>query len=253
MSLIDQDAFEGLDAALPVWQRQVFADVRARLEPPSLFPCTFSQNAFRRRLLQFSFVERLDERGLAQSTEDLRDFIEESRKWDGQVNTARPLIVAFSRHLADFGSLKEYHEFGWHVLQRWNDIDPAEWPGDVATDPNQPFWSMCFAGMQLFVNMSAPRHTRRKSRNLGEHFLFIVNPRERFDLVAGDTEEGRKLRRQIRKRVEAYDGYPHSLQLGSFQAGEIEWWQYGIIEENVERTDRCPFHVGIRASTVEAP
>jgi len=87
--------------------------------------------------------------------------------------------------------------------------------GCGATDPMAPYWSMCFAGMQLFINFSSPAHRQRKSRNLGRHFLFIVNPRERFDIVAGDTPEGNRVRQVIRDRAEAYDGIPHAPSGGN--------------------------------------
>jgi N-omega-hydroxy-L-arginine synthase len=100
---------------------------------------------------------------------------------------------------------------------------------------------MCFNGMPLFCNMSNPAHRVRRSRNLGEHFILVINPRERFDIFAGDSPSGRQVRSNIRNRIARYDGTPHSLQLGSYGNGGVEWSQYGLIEDNIERTDKCPF------------
>ena len=222
------------------WHGAVLADLAQRLTPPSDFPCTFSQNAFRRELTRFIFVESDTPADRAATRADLSAYIAEARDWDGQVNTARPLVIAFSLDAARADDLAGYHRIGWEVLQDWHDHDPAPWPEGVARDPEAPYWSMCFAGTQLFVNFSAPAHEQRKSRNLGRHFLFIVNPRERFDVVAGDTPEGRRVRQVIRDRAEAYDGIPHAPELGSYQKGEIEWWQYGVSDDNRTRTDRCP-------------
>lgn len=224
----------------PAWHGAVARDLAARLTPPSAFPCTFSQNAHRRGLIDFIFVERRDTPGLVGLRSDLARYLADARTWDGQVNTARPLIVAFSHAAATAEDLAGYHRIGWEVLQDWHDHDPAPWPAPVARDPHAPFWSMCFAGTQIFVNFSAPAHVTRKSRNLGRHFLFVVNPRERFDRVAGDTPEGRRIRQVIRDRALAYDGIPHAPQLGSYEMGEIEWWQYGLGDDNHPRTDRCP-------------
>lgn len=241
MPLVDQKAMERSISSDDGWRRSVFLDVKSRLQSPSAFPCVFSQNAFRKELVLFSFVEDFDADGASKSVEDLTDYVALSKTWDGRVDTAHPLIVAFSQKAAKCETLEEYHAFGWRVLQHWHDVDPSPWPADVATDPHERFWSMCFNGMQLFVNMSVPVHKKRKSRNLGEHLIFVVNPRERFDIVASNTPEGWKVRNNIRRRVNAYDGQPHCPQLGSYKAGEIEWWQYGIIEDNKERLDRCPF------------
>ncbi|MEZ5766298.1 MAG: YqcI/YcgG family protein [Paracoccaceae bacterium] len=243
MSVIAQNALTAPDYPGPDWHREVAADVAARLSPPSDFPCTFSQNAFRRELVDFIFVETRDATDLATLRADLADYLAGAATWDGKVNTARPLVIAFSLAAARADDLAGYHRIGWEVLLDWHDHDPAPWPEGVARDPEAPYWSMCFAGTQLFVNFSAPAHAQRKSRNLGRHFLFIVNPRERFDVVAGDTPEGRRVRQVIRDRAEAYDGIPHAPELGSYQKGEIEWWQYGVSDDNRTRTDRCPLRM----------
>ncbi len=247
MPLIRQHDLQAPAHDGPAWHREVADDLARRLTPPSPFPCTFSQNAFRRGLVDFIFVERRDPDGLAGLRTDLARYVGEAAAWDGRMNTARPLVIAFSRAAARADTLAGYHRIGWDVLQDWHDNDPGPWPEGVARDPDAPFWSMCFAGMQLFVNFSAPLHVRRKSRNLGRHLLFIVNPRERFDIVAGDTPEGRRLRQVIRDRAEVHDGLPHAPELGSFQKGEIEWRQYGLSDDNAPRSDRCPLVMRGRA------
>jgi FPC/CPF motif-containing protein YcgG len=240
MTVIQQNALTADGYAGPAWHKQVAGDLAARLTPPSAFPCTFSQNAFRRGLVDFIFVESLDDAGRAQLRGDMLDYIAAARAWDGQVNTARPLVVAFSREAARADSVEGYHRIGWEVLQDWHDNDPSPWPEGVARDPAAPYWSMCFGGLQLFVNFSSPAHRQRKSRNLGAHFLFIINPRERFDVVAGDGPDGNRVRQVIRERAEAYDGIPHAPELGMYQKGELEWWQYGVSDDNSPRTDGCP-------------
>lgn len=140
-------------------------------------------------------------------------------------------------------TVEAYHAIGWRVLQYWHDIDPGGWPDTVTRDPDAPFWSMCFAGTQIFVNMSSPAHAVRRSRNLGPAFTLVINPRERFDAVAGDTPQGRRMRAHIRERIEAYDGLPHSPLLGSYEAGEIEWWQYGLGETNEPPARGCPLRM----------
>ena len=223
------------------WHGAVLADLAQRLTPPSGFPCTFSQNAFRRELTRFIFVEGDTPADRAATRADLSAYIAEARGWDGQVNTARPLVIAFSPAAVPPGDLASYHAFGWRILQDWHDNDPAPWPEDVSRDPDTPYWSMCFDGMQLFVNMSAPAHVTRKSRNLGRHFLFIVNPRERFDVVAGETPDGARVREVIRARAEAYDGLPHAPVLGKFLKGELEWPQYALPDDNENFPSACPF------------
>lgn len=223
------------------WHQNMLKYFESLLVDGGDFPCIFGRSAFRKKILKFIFVESIDTAGIQHLADGLVEYVNHARGWDGGLNTASPLVIAFSLDVIRDGSWDDYHAFGWSILQKLHEIDPAPWPQDVATDPRSESWSMCFNGMQLFCNMSHPAHKVRRSRNLGEHFLFVVNPRERFDVVAGNNPTGRKVRDNIRERIAKYDGVPPSLQLGSYGSGGLEWWQYGIIEDNAERTDACPF------------
>ncbi|MFD9406222.1 YqcI/YcgG family protein [Streptomyces sp. NPDC059989] len=222
------------------WHRAAFEEIASRLAGPD-FPCVFSRNAFRKQLLRFVFVESADRDGIRHLAEALTEYVELSRDWDGQLDTAYPLLVMFSKEAVTAHTVERYHDFGWQVLQELHHLDPAPWPADVDQDPDSASWSMCFNGMPLFCNMSTPAHLNRRSRNLGEYFTIVINPRERFDVFAGETPSGRKVRANIRNRIHRYDGMPHSPQLGSYGVGALEWLQYGLIEENNERKGVCPF------------
>ncbi|WP_275116085.1 YqcI/YcgG family protein [Aliiroseovarius subalbicans] len=228
-------------AGIPEWQRATYNDLAERLASPSDFPCTFSQNAFHRELLQFSFIDAPGEKGFRTGMRDLLQYIADCNHWDGRLDSAKPLLMVFSEHAASFDTIEQYHEFGWQVLQSWHENDPTPWPSDVSKTPLEPFWSFCFGGLQLFVNMSAPLHTKRRSRNLGRHFTLVINPRERFDLVAGDTPEGERVRSKIRARSSDYDEVAHSPLLGRYQKGELEWVQYSLSEDNSAALNECPF------------
>ncbi|MCQ0024275.1 YqcI/YcgG family protein [Streptomyces somaliensis DSM 40738] len=222
------------------WHRVAFEEIGERLADPG-FPCVFSRNAFRKQLVKFVFVEDCTEAGVRHLAEGLKEYVGISRDWDGRLDTAYPMIAVFPPDAVDARSVEEYHAFGWKILQELHGIDPAPWPEEVGRDPGSESWSMCFDGMPLFCNMSCPAHRVRRSRNLGENFALVINPRERFDVFAGDTPSGRKVRANIRDRIHRYDGVPHSPQLGSYGTGALEWLQYGLAEENAERTGECPF------------
>ncbi|WP_405776281.1 YqcI/YcgG family protein [Streptomyces sp. NBC_00859] len=222
------------------WHRAALEEVTSRLADPG-FPCVFSRNAFRKQFVRFVFVEDAGSDGIRHLAEALTEYVELSRAWDGRLDTAYPLVVLFSADAVTASTVADYHSFGWRVLQELHQADPEPWPEDVGKSPDSENWSMCFNGMPLFCNMSSPAHKNRRSRNLGNHFALVVNPRERFDVFAGETPSGRKVRANIRKRIHRYDGLPHSPQLGSYSAGALEWFQYGLIDENAERSGTCPF------------
>lgn len=241
MPLISQDKTTGLSH--DDWRFRSAQDLLGILAQPTSFPCFFSQNACKRQLIQFSFVDENTPAAHGQALQDILSYVAKARAWDGDVATAEPLVMQFNPATHARDTVDGYHDLGWSILQFWHENDPAEWPQDVGHDPNHPFWSMCLGGMQLFVNMSCPAHRIRKSRNLGQALTFVINPRERFDIVAGDNPRGHRIREQIRNGIVAYDGIHHCPTLGSFQAGEIEWWQYGLPEENALPDSGCPFRM----------
>ncbi|MEU7755802.1 YqcI/YcgG family protein [Micromonospora sp. NPDC049101] len=225
------------------WRRSAFEDLSLRLNDPD-FPCIFSRNAFRKKIVNFIFVDSADGVGTRRLAEGLRRYVELANRWDGRLDTASPLVVAFATDAVRARTVEEYHAFGWRILHDLHDLDPAPWPDEVAREPDSPGWSMCFNGMPLFCNMSSPAHRKRRSRNLGAHFVIVINPRARFDVFAGDTPSGRKVRANIRDRIGRYDGTPHSPHLSSYGSGALEWLQYSLAEAADERADRCPFASG---------
>jgi len=228
------------------WMAESALQILSTIGYKAEFPCPFSQAAAKNKRLLFSFIADATEKSLHQSAADLQAYLVRAAKWDGKVSSAEPLLMVFNPHFFKADTVTDYHAIGWKILQFWHDIDTTPWPSDVSSDPHSPFWAMCFAGVQIFVNMSNPAHQKRRSRNLGQALTFVINPRERFDRVAGDNPQGWKIREMVRDRIEAYDGLSHSPVLGSFEAGEIEWWQYGLTETNAPRADRCPFHTKSR-------
>lgn len=242
MGLVSQaELFEADYTGLP-WHKTVADNLTQRLTKPTGFPCTFGVNAFARDLVLFAFIETLDFEGLEASRQAINDFVDVSLAWDKKVNTAQPLLMCFSLEAATGQTPEDYHAIAWRVIQHWHDHDPDPWPDMIPTDAHEPYWSMCYRGMQIFINVSNPAHINRNSRNLGPHMVFVINPRERFDVVAGASPEGQKVRDIIRKRVTAYDKVSHCPQLSNYLYGDLEWWQYGIIDENRDRQDKCPFH-----------
>ncbi|MET8042662.1 YqcI/YcgG family protein [Micromonospora sp. NPDC005215] len=225
------------------WQRSAFDDLSFRLNDPE-FPCIFSRNAFRKGIVNFIFVDSADEKGVRRLAEGLRRYVDRAVRWDGRLDTASPLVVAFAADAVQARTVEGYHAFGWRILNDLHNLDPAPWPDEVATEPDSPEWSMCFNGMPLFCNMSSPAHRKRRSRNLGAHFAIVINPRARFDVFAGDTPSGHKVRANIRDRIDRYDGTPHSPHLSSYGSGALEWLQYSLAEAADERADRCPFASG---------
>lgn len=243
---------ESPDAAAYAWAKESLADFGSYLEEPSKFPCNFARAAYRTHSLHFIFAgSDTDPLELARVRQGLREYLETVSSLTGIEESMNALAILFKPDATE-QSLASYHQTAWQVMQDWIDNDPQAWPQDIPTDPEAPFWSLCFAGVPIFVNVSAPAHHRRKSRNLGQSLALITQPRAGFDLVGGPTPEGDRARQRIRAQVELYDGEPSPDVLGTYHRGDLEWKQYVLTETNAEHLSRCPLHVPSVAAAAPA-
>jgi uncharacterized protein len=250
--LLDQNAafqFKNADPKLE-WADSILQQFLSRFsgthEESKKFPCVFAQKAFSKSNLKFLLIP-LNEDKSSHRFDVLLDglsyFLDRSAKWDGDVNTAEPLLAVFEP-TDRVQSTSDYQGLFTDSLQYLIDHDSHDWVGGIPQDPNTDFWTMCFAGTQIFINVSHPNNQKRLSRNLCDALVLVINPRERFDVVAGATKKGHLIREQIRRNVDAYDLIPRSPFLGHYQEGELEWPQYLLPDDNEEMPMACPlkFH-----------
>ena len=210
----------------------------------SHFPCFFAPVADRKNTLRFTFLD-------SDRIEDLEMFAGATSLYLDEVRTiekksvkeaAFQILTAFVR-TPERMSLEEEQRLAWKLLARLHELDEEEWPQNIPMNPSDPRWSFCWGGVPLFINISASGHRQRRSRRLAGHLALVIQPRDAFDSIAGDTREGHRLREEIRNRVLAYDGLPASPLLGTYGKSEsLEWVQYGLPEHNGPQSlSTCPF------------
>lgn len=96
----------------------------------------------------------------------------------------------------------------------------------------------CFAqGLKNYLELAM---SARLSRSLCDTLVLVINPRERFDVFAGDDEAGYAIRERIRKNIDHYNLISRSPLLGHYQLGELEWVQYMLPVTNDEEPMQCP-------------
>jgi FPC/CPF motif-containing protein YcgG len=223
------------------WMAHSVAELGERLGHRD-FPCPFGKKSHERESQWFVFVEEMDRPGLEHLRLGLKEYVALIRTTDRARDLLNPLLVMF-RPQPRLDGVAAFHAQAWRMLQYLHDHDDTAWPQGIPTDPDRHLWTFCFAGMQLFVNISTPAHREYRSRNLGSGLAFVINPRENFDVVAGPNEQGRKVRAVVRERLAAYNGRPASATLGTY--GDLdnrEWRQYAH-EEGGAAAARCPLHI----------
>jgi FPC/CPF motif-containing protein YcgG len=206
----------------------------------NVFPCVFAQHAFAKNQLHYLFAgspfNRVERK---QVRKGLLEYLDHMDGLTGIEESMQALLIIFEPDSSPL-SADAYHQRAWMIMQDWLDHDPSPWPKQIPSDPHAPFWSLCFRGIPLFINVSSPGHKNRRSRNLGKSLVLVAQPRAGFDHVADGTAKGDKIRKLIRMQMEKYEGMPFPKELGTYHRGDLEWWQYILQERNAPRTDRCP-------------
>ncbi|KPX41892.1 YqcI/YcgG family protein [Pseudomonas syringae pv. tagetis] len=233
---------ESGNALEPGWKVQAYRQFEQVLSDKG-FPCLFGRRANKSGscLLLFIPVEH-DRQTLCAGLQEYVRFVNDTPLEERLFN---PLIVIFEKN--DFNSLAEEQAYAWATLQHLHNDDRSPWPAGASTDPETFEWTYHFAGLPLFINMSFARHTAMKSRSLGGHIVFVVNPRENFDEVASaETDSGRKIRERIRQRIASYNNGVVPDTLGFFgDRNSLEWKQYQLYEEGGLALSKCPLHIKV--------
>lgn len=242
--ILTRAAVEALRAEhrLSRWADEAYTELVAKVEDPS-FPCTFGTVAVRKGDLLVAFVEeRVDTDVVRQGVYDrFLEYTDRMRPLDPVVASLHPLAV-FVAPPQGVRTLEEYFTFGWSLLQWIHERDPRPWPAHVPRDADDPAWSYCFAGVPLFVNFKTPAHRQRRSRRMASAYLLLVQTRDGFDVVAGDTPQGRRARGLIRQKLAVYDPIAPYPELAHFGTAENrEWKQYFVPDDNGPMPGRCPF------------
>jgi FPC/CPF motif-containing protein YcgG len=225
-------------AQLPPWAAAAYAEIRDKVLDEA-FPCTFGTVAQRRGEILYAFLSPTELRdALIAYTDFLRPL--------EPVTASLTPFAAVMPPLERF-SERQYFDYGWSLLQRLHNEDSHPWPDRIPRDPDDPKWSYCFGGLPLFVNFKTPEHVKRKSRRTERSFMLLFQSRDGFDVVAGDSVQGRRARDLIRRKLAAYDAVSVYPELAHYATAENrEWRQYFVPEDNAPLARECPFHVTSR-------
>lgn len=207
------------------------------------FPCIFAHNAFKRELVHFSLVPLLEDNtyDLQVFEKDLCEYLALCDQWDGNINSHHPLLVVFQA-MKTGQTTQFFEQIFYQSLQHLIDVDDVDWPSSIKLDADHHSWTMCYKGTEIFINVSHPNHDNRRSRNLGEGLVFVLNPRQRFDVVAPATKQGHLIAEKIRKNIDIYDHIPRTDLLGSYALDEHQWKQYMLPDDNDSEPLKCPLN-----------
>ncbi|MFJ1868758.1 YqcI/YcgG family protein [Streptomyces sp. NPDC088097] len=187
------------------------------------FPCVFAPLALRKGELLFGVGNVAHEGWKAAVT--LMNLAAEAI-WDDPDQ-----VVVLWLDGIDSDSLEGDHEAFRQILLTLLEAG-GWWPADAPVDPADPKWNFWYQGIDFFINVSTHHHRLRRSRNLGHPFTLVVQSRASFDRLPVHASAAR---RQIRRRLAAYDAVDVSPHLGTHgDAPELPQYFLGD-------TNGCPY------------
>jgi uncharacterized protein len=225
----------------PAWVQARYDHLYSTLVSDSTpFPCHFGVHGIRNAEFRYTFVEDREILQPLALVETLGVFLREYKMYGGL-----PVLIAWIGESAtELLSFSESEALFWATIQFLHDNDPCDWPSDLPTDPIDPHWEFCFAGKRVFVNAHAPCYRVRKTRRSWGSMMLVLQATEQLDAITGATAEAEAIRRNIRAKVEVYDGVPASPELGTFGVGgSREWKMFWLPDDNLSRSTECPLRI----------
>jgi FPC/CPF motif-containing protein YcgG len=200
------------------------------------FPCNFGLAAEKDHELRYTFVQGDD---LAALPQTLEAFLQLSRS---HPNVKHNLTVFFEPE-PEARAFEYYRTRFWEVLNFLHAHDRAPWPPQIPTDKDDPLWEFCFGGDPIFMFAASPAYVQRRSRNYGNSFVMLFQPKRIFKGIESETPAGTKARRVIRARLKKWDR-SEALHPDVNDYGEVlvhRWKQYVLSDDNTPARGGCPF------------
>ncbi len=234
---------------LSQWQKEAIRDFAHKMTSDKKFPCIPATQAYALKHLRYGFVGSPTEK---KSAEELAT-----------------LLKTFSQHCRDFGkyttlivfyhtptslrvseTVEGFEHLFWEQLNTLRELDECEWPSHIPIDPEEPTWEFCFHGEQYFMYCATPVHKQRQSRHF-PHMMMAITPRWVLQEFNKKPAYAKKIKHNIRKRLEEYDGiepHPELKQYGT--EDNFEWKQY-FLHDTDTALSKCPFLQAMKAPAKE--
>ncbi|WP_168188765.1 YqcI/YcgG family protein [Thermoflavimicrobium daqui] len=241
IKLLGSEDLEQSNQQVPTWVQIAYRQYRERLlgDGGRHYPCTFGVEGEVKGNNRYYYLK------WAKVTEELPCLGEAIRRFLREVKEQthhRMSLIVFIGPSEEGLSLDEYRDRFWDILRRLHQIDQKPWPEHVPINTEHPKWEFCYHGEPLFVFAGCPAYHARRSRNLGDCMVMILQSKNVFQGIGGDTEVGQSAKTLIRARLKAYDTVGVHESLGLAQQSSIyKWKQYFLPDDQSEVLGSCPF------------
>lgn len=216
--------------------KQIFSDV---ITHPS-YPCYFGIQTERDEVNTFSFLNRdLNDESINKLSVTLSNYLSHASNGPNQ----RSLIL-FVGPPVDKPNLIDDYDLLWSLLEKLSSKDRHPWPSRAPINTDDPDWQWCFGGEKWFILGCSPAYKHRRSRNVGPCLTVVFQLSEKvFINLSGNSRQGIKAKKSIRKRLSLYDSSTVHPHIGSeLKSSKYKWRQYFLPDDDtVYETSKCPY------------
>jgi uncharacterized protein len=204
------------------------------------FPCIPATQGFALNHLRYGFLgDPRKESSITELAHLLSEFTNHSKEYGNYTS----LIVFFETpmDIKKTYTVEQFEQIFWEHLSGLARVDQVDWPEHIPTDPQNPLWEFCYHGEQYFMYCATPSHQNRKSRHFNVYMLAIT-PRWVLTEFGKSEDYAKKIRKQVRKRLEKYDTIDIHPDLNTYgKEDNYEWKQY-FLHDDESALSKCPFH-----------
>ncbi|MHC0039404.1 YqcI/YcgG family protein [Pseudoneobacillus sp. C159] len=208
------------------------------------FPCIPATIGFTKNQLRYSFIgDPRDPSTIMELAEAIKAFSKTSR--DSGPFTSLIVFYETPEEMISTYRVEDYENLFWYHLSGVSAIDPYEWPEEIPTNPHDPLWEFCYNGEKYFMYCATPAHKNRQSRHF-DVMMLAITPRWVLQDFNKQPKLAARIKKQVRKRLEAYDSAPIHPDLNSYGMDDnFEWKQY-FLRDDDRSLSKCPFHRMLR-------
>jgi uncharacterized protein len=204
------------------------------------FPCIPATQGFSLNHLRYGFLGDPREDS---SMKDLAQLLSSYSNHSKEYGPYTSLIVFFETpdDIKTTYSVEQFEQVFWKQLSGLTEVDQVNWPSHIPTDPHNPLWEFCYHGEQYFMYCATPSHQNRKSRHF-DVYMLAITPRWVLTDFGKSEDYAKKIRTQVRKRLENYDSIGIHPDLNTYgKQDNFEWKQYFLHDDDTALS-KCPFH-----------
>jgi uncharacterized protein len=226
---------------LQQWESLALEKFESKMNDKELpFPCIPATQGFALNQLRYGFLgDPRNDSSIMELAQLLSTYTIHSKEYGPYTS----LIVFFETpdEIKSSYSVEQFEQTFWKHLSGLAHVDHVNWPSHIPTDPHNPLWEFCYHGEQYFMYCATPSHQNRKSRHF-DVYMLAITPRWVLTEFGKSEDYAKKIRTQVRKRLENYDTIGIHPDLNTYgQEDNFEWKQY-FLHDDETALSKCPFH-----------